>query len=274
MLTPDQTRAFYNSWEEPDLYASWSGLWRKQFKVVTGEGIFIALNKKTPRLNHRKIQKYAVKIAPIHVYASVMEYLRPEKVLSKDRTLKAYPVRGEFVIDIDAYMNFKRHRHKTEPEGFCFGCLEQAKELTSKLLDLVEINYKDIIIVFSGRNGFHIHVRDFEVRDWTYYDPGNPLKSHEVARRKYVEMLNDYTPEAFDKAHYILSCDVTRVMTLPETLNGETGLICNTYHPDQFKLKSIKEIVEQARGRKHITEGANWQLATEWRNPRFNLLSP
>ena len=133
-------------------------------------------------LRARKLRRFAVKIAPIHIYASVMEYLRPEKVLSKDHTLKAYPVRGEFVIDIDAYMNFKRHRHKTEPEGFCNGCLEQAKELKLKLLELVEINYKDILIVFSGKHGFHIHARDFEVRDWTYYDARNPLKSHEVAR--------------------------------------------------------------------------------------------
>ena len=85
------------------------------------------LNKITPRLNHRKLRKYAVKMAPVHIYASVLEYLRPEMVLSKDRTLKAYPVGGEFVIDIDAYMNYQKHRHRTEPEGFCFGCLEQAQ---------------------------------------------------------------------------------------------------------------------------------------------------
>jgi len=45
-------------------------------------------------------------------YASVMEYLRPEKVLSKDRTLKAYPVEGEFCIDVDAYINYHKHRHR------------------------------------------------------------------------------------------------------------------------------------------------------------------
>jgi len=268
MLTPDQTRAFYNSWEEPDLYASWSGLWRKHIKIVTNEGIFIALNKKTPRLNHRKLRKYAVKIAHIHIYAGVMEYLRPEKVLSKDRTLKAYPVRGEFVIDVDAYMNYQKHRHRTEPEGFCCDCLEQAKELILKLLDLVKINYEDILIIFSGKHGFHIHVRDFEVRDWTYYDSGNPLKSHEVARRIYVELLKQHVPQAFDIPHYILSCDVTRVMTLPETVNGETGLICSSYNPDQFRDKSIKEIIAQAKGAKHITAGLNWETATEWRNPR------
>ena len=227
-----------------------------------------------PRLNHHKLRKYAVRIAPIHIYASVMEYLRPEKVLSKDRTLKAYPVGGEFVIDIDAYMNYQKHRHKTEPEGFCYGCLLQAKELTLKLLDLVEINYGDIFIVFSGLHGFHIHVRDFEVRDWTYYDAGNPLKSHEVARRKYVELLKQYVPQAFDIPHYVLSCDVTRVMTLPETLNGETGLICTAFNPDQFRDISIEEIISKAKGAKHITAGLNWQTATEWTNPRHNLLSP
>ena len=152
MLTPDQTRAFYNSWEEPDLYVSWSGLWRKQIKIVTNEGIFISLNNKTPRLNHHKLKKYAVKIAPIHIYARA------------------------------------------------------------------------------------------------------------------------YVPQAFDIPHYILSCDVTRVMTLPETLNGETGLICTAYNPDQFMDRSIEEIINQAKGAKHITAGANWQLATEWKNSKFNLL--
>ena len=58
--------------------------------------------------------------------------------------------------------------------------LNRPKELTLKLLNLVEVNYEDILLVFSGKHGFHIQVRDFEVRDWTYYDSGNPLKSHEV----------------------------------------------------------------------------------------------
>ena len=62
------------------------------------------------------------------------------------------------------------------------------------------------------------------------------------------------------------------VMTLPETLTGETGLICNANSPDQFRVKSMKEIYSASKRKVHITEGMNWQLATEWRNPRFNLL--
>lgn len=63
-----------------------------------------------------------------------------------------------------------------------------------------------------------------------------------MARRIYVELLKQYVPKAFDIPHYILSCDVMRVMTLAGSLNGETGLICNSYTPKQFRMKSVETI--------------------------------
>ena len=267
-MEAEAIRRFYQKWEDH----SWEGLGRKQIKFAAREGIFIALNKKTPRLNHHKLRNYAIRLAPIHIYSSVIEYLRPDRVDAKYASRRAYPIRGDFVIDIDSYMNYQPHRHKTEPEGFCYGCLDQAKALTLNALDVVAENYRNIDLVFSGKHGFHIHVHDFEVRDWTYYDDKNPLKSHEVARRKYVEAIKDRTPQAFDISHYILSCDVMRVMTLPESLNGETGLICSSFNPTKFKKKSIETIVAEAKRKQHITSGLNWAAATEWKNPRFNLL--
>jgi DNA primase catalytic subunit len=97
-LEAEAIRRFYQEWNEPKLYRGWDGLWRKQIKIESYDKRFIALNKKTSRLNHRKLKNYAIRLTPIHIYASVMEYLRPEKVLSKDRTLKAYPVGGEFCM--------------------------------------------------------------------------------------------------------------------------------------------------------------------------------
>ena len=85
------------------------------------------------------------------------------------------------------------------------------------------------------------------------------------------DLLKLYAPHAFDKSHYVLSCDVTRVITLPETLNGETGLICTFYNPDQFRVKTMEDVYVESKRTVHITAGLNWQLATEWRNPRFNL---
>jgi DNA primase catalytic subunit len=248
------------------------GLWRKQFKFVSSNGRFIVANKKMSRLNHYKLKKYAIKVAPIHIYSSVLDFLQPNRVASKEISRRAYVVGGQFVIDIDHYMFYRPHSHRTEPEGFCYGCLENAKMLTLKVLDTVSENYNRITIVFSGKQGFHIHGRDFEVRDWTYYDERNPLKSHEVARRKYVELIREKIPQGFDIPHYILSCDVLRVITVPETLNGETGLICSSYNPSEFRLSSIQEIIEKAKRKKHITTGLNWITATAWKNPRFNLL--
>ena len=105
-LEADAIQRYYQEWNEPELYHDWDGLWRKQIKIESIDNRFIALNKMTSRLNFRKLKSYAIRFTPIHIYASVMEYLRPEKVLSKDRTLKAYPVGGEFCIDVDAYMNY------------------------------------------------------------------------------------------------------------------------------------------------------------------------
>jgi hypothetical protein len=46
-----------------------------------------------------------------------------------------------------------------------------------------------IRIVPSGYHRFHIWIHDFKPQDWTYYSLRDPVKSHEVARRKYVEYL-------------------------------------------------------------------------------------
>ena len=83
--------------------------------------------------------------------------------------------------------------------------------------------------------------------------------------------LKLYAPHAFDKSHYVLSCDVTRVITLPGTLNGETGLVCTSYTPDEFRVNSMEDVYSDSKRQMHFVSGLNWQVATEWRNPRFNI---
>ncbi len=61
-------------------------------------------------------------------------------------------------------------------------CLEIARRYTIRLSELIEENYSNIIIVFSGTRGFHIHVLDFQAGDWTFFDGYDPVKSHEVRR--------------------------------------------------------------------------------------------
>jgi hypothetical protein len=66
--------------------------------------------------------------------------------------------------------------------------------------------------------------------------------------------------------HFILSCDVMRVITFPESLNGETGLVCSYLgNPSEFSELKVYEILEQARGSKGITHGINFVSADRLR---------
>jgi hypothetical protein len=69
-------------------------------------------------------------------------------------------------------------------------CLEIARRYTIRLSEIIEENYSNIMIVFSGARGFHIHVLDFQVRGWTFYNEHDPVKSHEVARFRYTLHLS------------------------------------------------------------------------------------
>jgi hypothetical protein len=172
-------------------------------------------------------------------------------------------------------LNYHPHRHHTTEDGICKGCLGHAKELTEDVLDIVTRYYTDIHLVFSGRDGFHIHVFDFKVRDWTYYDLGDSLKSHEIARIEFTKLLCKGCPKAFDKHHFVVSNDICRVVTFPESINVETGLTCSYLgSPDEFRSMGIDAIVDKAKRAKEYTVGLNWTVASELKNPRYNLLSP
>jgi len=93
------------------------------------------------------------------------------------------------------------------------------------ICEAIEENYSKIQIVFSGRRGFHAHVLDFSLRDWTYYNERDPIKSHEVARFKYSRILASRC-EGFNRAHFILASDPMRIVSVPYSLNAATGLVC------------------------------------------------
>jgi len=101
-------------------------------------------------------------------------------------------------------------------------------------------------------------VLDFDVRDWTFYCEDDPLKSHEVARFKYTKHVGEVVKGGFDRSHFILSSDVLRIITVPDSLNGETGLICTLLEsPFDFRELTIPEIMKKASFAKGRTMGAN-----------------
>jgi DNA primase catalytic subunit len=200
-FTPHALRRFYTKgFEENDIHRRWAGLWLKQFKVRLYDGTFISLNKLRPRFSFQSLKRYSVRFAPVNLYMSALNWLMPERVAEKSKANHAYPIGGEYVVDVDHYLNYMPHSHRTTEEGVCEGCLENSREISLRLLDVMSSNYSKLEVVFSGRCGFHLHVLDFDPSDWTTFNEANPIKSHEVARLIYTKCLKQVCG-GFDDDH-------------------------------------------------------------------------
>jgi hypothetical protein len=259
MLKPYQIRQFYLRGFKPHLN-DWPRIWNKQFKAKALEGHFIKLNGNRRRLNFRSLLSYSVELAPVHLYMSVLNWLMPERVGKKSSANGAYPIGGEYVIDVD-FIQMWRPFGNHASNSIHFSGLQRAYDRTFEVTDKIKENYSDIRIVFSGKRGFHIHVLDFNVRDWTHYDEGNPIKSHEVVRFLYTRHLQSACG-GFDRHHFLLSSDPMRVMTVPGSLNGETGLICfDAGSPTDLERLTLAEVVSRSDSRRFIYKTGFHNLA-------------
>jgi len=250
MLSPHQIRQFYlRGFKETSKLDDWPCVWRKQFKIRTHEGHFMKLNRLRNRLNFRSLLGFCVRYTPLNLYMSVLNWLMPERVGRKATANRALPFIGEYVVDID---NPSLMRSWGGVEGFSVSGLRLTHDKTLAIVDKIRENYSNIRVVFSGRRGFHIHVLDFNVRDWTEYSGEDPIKSHEVARFLYTRYLQTALGE-FSKYHFILSVDPMRVMTVPGSLNGRTGKICFLVgDPHDFERLTLEEVTNKSDSRKYL----------------------
>jgi hypothetical protein len=194
---------------------------RKHVRIVLPSGWFLKLNK--CRVSQRRLRNLLVKYAPFHVYFGVLDWLFPERVGKRYKANRAVPIGGEYIFDVDCHNVWSPHPHVKG--RVCPGCITNSKGLTIHICEAIEQNYSNIQIVFSGRRGFHIHVLDFNLRDWTYYDERNPIKSHKIARFKYSRILAKQC-YGFNRPHFVVACDPMRLVTVPSTLNAKGRLIC------------------------------------------------
>jgi hypothetical protein len=263
LLEAEQIKRFYESWEMKPVHRDWPHIFRKEVRIETSDGGFVSLNRLRSRLNFRVLKELCIRLLPVHVYQSVLNFASAERVSSKKKSNIAYPYRSsEYVVDIDSYLAYEPHSHRTRNNEPCKGCIVNVYNLSNKVLAVIEENYSDIKIVFSGRHGFHLHVFDFKIEDHTHIDERNLLKSHEVARFRYTSQLAEAVPQAFDRSHFTLSCDPMRVISIPESLNAEAGCTCS-YLGDskQFRRMSVDEILRKAKGAKASITGLNWSSA-------------
>lgn len=196
----------------------------------------------------RSLKKYLVAYAPMHVYFSALNWLFPERVGKKYKANKAVPLNGEYVVDVDSCVLHRWHNHVSLPAwNICPECIWISKMLTIQACDAIQRYYSKLAIVFSGKGGFHIHVLDFDYHDWARYNEKDPIKTHETARFKFSKAISLQT-YVFDRAHFILSVDPMRVLSLPTSLNAETGLICSHIGSKKdLEYQKVSDIIARAR---------------------------
>jgi DNA primase catalytic subunit len=225
LLSPGEIQQFYldNSLKIPDVWK----LSRKHFRVALHDGRFVKLNHFENRLTVRDLKFYCWKLKPMHVYFSVLNWLFPERIGKKYKARYCLPLNGEYVIDVDAHLMLWKHRHRVDDHWFvCEECLGMSKRLTLQVCEVMTHYYDEIAIVFSGCAGFHVHIMDFDYHGWAPYLQPDPLWCHHAARFKFTKLLQKQT-HVFDRAHFTVSVDPMRVVTVPNTVNGKTGLVCS-----------------------------------------------
>jgi len=84
------------------------------------------VNRTRPRHSVKSLAAFCYKYAPAHLYMSILEWLMPERVKEKRKSNRAYPMGGEFVVDVDSMNVWIPHDHYYLPDNLCLGCLESS----------------------------------------------------------------------------------------------------------------------------------------------------
>ena len=105
------------------------------------------------------VESFLTETGPRHVYFSAARYENPgaSKMSAKDW------VNADLVFDLDA-----DHLPGVDPDETSYAAMLMAcKDALVRLLDFLETDFafEDVTVVFSGGRGYHVHVRDEEVRN-------------------------------------------------------------------------------------------------------------
>ena len=73
----------------------------------------------------------------------------PERVGEKTKANGAFPIGGEYVVDVDSMNVWQPHDHNVGSHGVCYGCLESSRRVAIPILSLIEENHSKIHVVFS-----------------------------------------------------------------------------------------------------------------------------
>ena len=103
------------------------------------------------------LEEFLVRERPRHVYFSAGRYDDPSATTMGEKGWRC----SDLIFDLDA-----DHLPSAEPDDSYAEMLEKCKDALYRLLDFLEddFGFEDLTVVFSGSRGYHVHVRDQEVK--------------------------------------------------------------------------------------------------------------
>lgn len=193
---------------------------------------YFSMNKLFKRvrdvINDKKtLKSIIVKECPKNVFFTPVKWLDPVNVRRREsREINDYMLSSPLYFDIDMKL--------ISPPT-----LSSAQQTAQKLIDYMEEKSarKPDWIIFSGKKGFHVYYWKWDDIAQRYYSANERI---EVFKRNREKLLDD-----LQRRNIIVDRSVTadpwRVLRVPGTLHGDTGLIAKAFKSlNEFSIEKTK----------------------------------
>ena len=163
---------------------------------------------------------------PSDIYFSTSSWLNPVDLPRLSDETKPHPILLNHLIVFD--IDFS---------PLSFENLEKARETTLNLHNWIGENYdyEFLSISFSGSKGFHLFYNDL---DRTLYSIENAKERENAVKEERNKLLQEVLLAGF-KVDPRITADTRRIIRLPGSIHGKTGLLCHRI--DQEKLETNVE---------------------------------
>jgi DNA primase catalytic subunit len=179
------------------------------------------------------LRRWLVTFSPRHVYYSTGRWLDPQNLGPKELG----PGSPGYQFAYNVFLSQELYFDIDVP-----GDLEEAKRWATKLRESLEREYsfRDVLLVYSGNKGFHLHVYDFDLADWVREISPHPAVRESQTQEVKAEMVNHLMDLGlvFDAD---VTVDTRRILRLPGTVHGKTFNICqivdniDTFRPQRLE---------------------------------------
>lgn len=178
-----------------------------RFQIFSGRGKFLRLRDVFTSKN--QLYQRIARIVPFNAYFTPTRWLSPIFV-SKTK--------GELDVMLYSSLYFDVDSDSLRPSSF-----EQARITTTRLIEQIDCEYgrSPDLVVFSGRRGFHVYYWDWDTPKLREISPQGRIENFIIERKRILRELY----EAGTIVDERVTVDPYRIMRIPNTLHGKTGLI-------------------------------------------------